>query len=110
MTVKNLIHEWERSAKKKVAYHEYHIALPIHDAAKICALAEMFPGRTGEQIIADLIGAALVDFEAALPYVRGKRVIAEDELGDPIYEDAGPTPRFHDASQKHLRELESQKK
>lgn len=109
MTVKNLIQQWERSAKEKIAYQEYQITLPLQDAAKIRALAEMFPGRTGEEIIADLIGAALVDFEAALPYVRGSRIIAEDELGDPVYSDAGPTQRFHDLARKHLRELEGKK-
>jgi hypothetical protein len=37
--------------------------------------------------------------------VRGSKVVALDEQGDPLYEDIGPTPRFLALSRKYLREL-----
>ena len=61
----------------------------MDDAARLHALAELFPGRTREQIITDLLGAALQEVAAAMPYVPGKKVISTDEQGDPVYEDAG---------------------
>jgi hypothetical protein len=40
-----------------------------------------------------------------MPYVPGKRIIAEDDYGDPIYEDLGPTPQFYSLSHEILRKL-----
>jgi hypothetical protein len=56
-------------------------------------------------LIADLVRAALDELEVAMPYVPGKRIIAEDDYGDPIYEDLGPTPQFYSLSHEILRKL-----
>ncbi len=45
-----------------------------------------------------------------MPYVAGKRVIATDEQGDPVYEDAGPTPRFMELARQHRRKLDARPK
>jgi len=68
-------------------------------------LQEMYPGRTREQILLDLLGAALDDLEEALPYTQGERIVAEDELGDPIYQDVGLTPRFLELTRRFRNEL-----
>jgi hypothetical protein len=34
-------------------------------------------------------------------------VISTDEQGDPVYEDAGPTPRFMELTRKHRKKLEA---
>jgi hypothetical protein len=105
MRIKDLIKEWEHRAARPRTAEAYAIRLPLHDAARLSALAEMYPGRDPEDLITDLLAAALDEFEAALPYVQGDRVIAEDEYNDPIYEDAGPTPRFVALTRKHERLL-----
>ena len=48
----------------------------------------------------------LDELEVAMPYVQGTRVIAEDDRGDPIYEDVGNTARFHTLIKKHVATLE----
>lgn len=106
MKLKALIVEWQQKASERLTPKEYAIRLPLHDAARIEALAEMYPGRTREQILTDLLSAALDELEASLPYVRGPHVLAEDDYGDPIYEDAGLTPRYHKLTQQHLKRLE----
>lgn len=105
MKVRDLAGEWERTASGELTQEQFRIRLDIEDAAKLAALAEMYPKRTEEQILADLVGAALTDLESGFPYIRGSRVIAEDEQGDPVYEDAGTTPRFLELSRKHLERL-----
>ena len=40
-------------------------------------------------------------------FYRGKRVIAEDDHGAPIYEDLAPTPAFYSLSHEILRKLAS---
>jgi hypothetical protein len=65
----------------------------------------MYPDRSASQLMADLIRAALDELEVAMPYVPGNRIIAEDDYGDPIYEDLGPTPQFYSLSHDILRKL-----
>ncbi|MCC5812974.1 MAG: type 1 pili tip component [Ectothiorhodospiraceae bacterium] len=108
MKVKQLIEAWEESASEIRTANEYRVKLPIHDAAKLSALREMFPGRSESDLITDLLSAALDDLEAAFPYVQGQRIVAEDEHGDPIYEDVGDTPRFRELSKKHLAKLQQE--
>ncbi|MGD3206109.1 pilin assembly protein, partial [Xanthomonas citri pv. citri] len=84
----------------------YHIHLDVESAARLAALTtEMYPKHHSEELLGELIGAALEELEASLPYVRGSKVVALDEQGDPLYEDIGPTPRFLALSRKYLREL-----
>ncbi len=69
------------------------------------ALHVMYPGRSDSQLMADLIRAALDELEVAMPYIPGNRIIAEDDYGDPIYEDLGPTPQFYSLSHEILRKF-----
>ncbi|HQU15426.1 MAG: type 1 pili tip component [Chromatiales bacterium 21-64-14] len=107
MKVNSLIHRWERASGAPHTRHAYAVRLPIHDAARIAALAEIYPNRTETEIITDLLSAALDELEEALPYVPGSRTVAEDEFGDPLYEDVGPTPRFETLTRKHQERLGS---
>jgi hypothetical protein len=105
MKVKDLIHEWEREGSERQTAQKYSIHLPNYDAARIHALEEMYPGRSVTQIITDLLSAALDELEEAFPYIQGEKVTAEDEYGDPVYGDAGLTPRFIALTNKHMAEL-----
>jgi len=95
MKVRDLIDHWDRNAGDPLTIDEYRIRLPLEDAARIRALGAMYPRRSVEDILTDLLHAALNEVEAVLPYEQGARVIAEDEQGDPIYEDTGPAAEFH---------------
>ncbi|TVP89954.1 MAG: pilin assembly protein [Pseudomonadaceae bacterium] len=105
MKIRDLTREWERSAKGRLTRTDYQVRLPLEDAARLAALQEMYPKRRVEDLITDLLGAALEELEASLPYRQGSEVIAEDELGDPMYDDAGPTPRYLELSRKHLQAM-----
>ena len=103
--VKQLLESWKENASEPRTAQKFAVHLSLHDAARIQALAELFPGRTQEQIITELLSAALDEIEESLPYIQGKNVIAEDEFGDPVYEDVGPTPGFEAATRKHYQSL-----
>ena len=100
MKIKALAKHWEKPAKATMTENEYSFRLPIEDAAKIEALAEMYPKRTRSELLGELISSALEELETSLPYVAGNKVVAHDEMGDPLYEDVGPTPEFLDLSKK----------
>ncbi len=102
MSFVDLISIWDQQASGEIAHEKYRVDLTVESAAKVEALSELFPGRTREQLIADLLTCALDEMIAAFPYVQGERIIAHDEEGDPIYEDAGYTPRFLALVEKHI--------
>lgn len=109
MSVKELIRHWQNHASGTLTETSYKVNLPLEDAAKLAALQALYPRRTQEQIITELLTAALHDLENSLPYEQGSKVQALDELGDPIYEDVGLTPKFLELSRQHLARLKQQK-
>lgn len=107
MKIRDLVNEWEHSAKGRLSKATYYIPLDLESAARLAALCEMYPRRRSEELLGELVGVALQELEANFPYVKGQKVVATDEQGDPVYEDAGLTPRFLALSRKHREILNS---
>ena len=108
MKIKELVRHWEQNAKGRLTRSQFNIHLDLEAAARLAALAEMYPKRNTEELLGELIGAALEELEASLPYVKGSKVVATDEQGDPLYEDIGPTPRFLALSRRYLHDMLAQ--
>lgn len=108
MQVRDLIERWEEGSADPLTVRKYCIHLPVQDAARIEALVQLYPRRRIDDILRDLVGAALDEVEAAFPYRQGPKVISEDDQGDPIYEDAGPASRFRELAARFAEELEAQ--
>lgn len=104
MYLKQLVEHWENHAQGHVTDETYEVHLSIEDAAKLDALVEMYPKRSKEQLIRELLSAAFCQLEASFPYIQGSTVVATDEMGDAIYEDVGPTPRYLALTRKFLAE------
>jgi hypothetical protein len=105
MKFRALLDRWTRQAPPALTAREYAVRLPLEDASRMHALAELFPGRSIEDIITDLLHAGLDELAACMPYVAGPKVISRDDHGDPVYEDVGLTPRFIELCRKHRRSL-----
>ena len=103
MKIAALIERWSQTAPQRVTREHYSVRLPVEDAARLYALAALFPRYAPEDLITDLLGAALREVETALPYKPGSKEIARDEQGDPIYEDVGLTPRFEQLVREYLQ-------
>lgn len=106
MRIKEVVNHWENASKGERTPQEFSIQLPLKEAAQVLALKEMYPDCSEEQILTDLLCFALGELRQAFPYKAGKQV-SQDEFGDPIYEDAGMTPKFIRLAQKHRMKLES---
>jgi hypothetical protein len=104
---KPLLDRWKKDAAPVRTAREYAIRLGLDDAARLHALAELFPGQPIEAIITDLLHAAIDEIAAAMPYERGPKVISRDDQGDPVYEDIGLTPRFVELTRKIKKKLEA---
>ncbi|OLS59687.1 pilin assembly protein [Pseudomonas putida] len=109
MKIRELAQSWEQNATGRLSPTGHVLHLDVEASARLAALAEMYPKRTPEELLGELLGAALEELEASFPYIQGRQVIATDEEGDPLYEDVGPTPRFLALSRRHLHALSSGK-
>jgi hypothetical protein len=107
---KPLLERWNKAPAPARTAKKYAVRLPLDDAARLQALAELFPGQSIDDIITDLLGAGLDEIAAAMPYVRGPKVISRDDHGDPVYEDAGLTPRLVELTRKYRKSLETARK
>jgi hypothetical protein len=105
---KPLLDRWKKETAPARTLREYAIRLDLDDAARLQALADLFPGQPIEVIISDLLRSALDEIAAAMPYERGPKVISRDDQGDPLYEDIGLTPRFVELTRKYKKSLEAQ--
>ncbi len=110
MKFKSLLDRWKSAPAPARTAAQYAIRLPLDDAARLHALAQIFPGQSIEEITTDLLAAALDEIAAAMPYERGPRVISHDDHGDPVYEDVGLTPRFVELTRQFKRSLPAQAK
>ncbi|WP_269619378.1 type 1 pili tip component [Zhongshania sp. BJYM1] len=108
MNVRELLSIWEDTAGGTLTADSYNVKLPIKDAARLNALAELYPRRNIEELITDLLTAALDEMESVMPYCQGSKIVARDEQGDPVYEDIGPTPKYLSLTEKHLNRYKRQ--
>ncbi|MBY6034318.1 hypothetical protein KUV59_14145 [Marinobacter daepoensis] len=58
---------WEKEKQAQERSHEYNLRLPLEDAARVAALAELYPDRSETDILNDMIAAALDDLISQAP-------------------------------------------
>ncbi|MBQ0834237.1 hypothetical protein [Marinobacter sp.] len=61
MKVTDLPKHWEQQKEPVELTHNYNLRLPLEDAARVAALAELYPGRSESDILNDMVAAALDD-------------------------------------------------
>ena len=67
MKVTDLPKHWQEEKKPEDRTHDYNLRLPLEDAARVAALAEMYPDRSEADILNDMIAAALDDPAESTP-------------------------------------------
>jgi len=103
---KALLDRWKKEAAPAVTAKEYAVRLSLDDAARLQALATLFPGCRIESLVTDLLHVALDEVAAAMPYEPGPTIISRDDHGDPAYEDVGLTPKFVELTRRFKKDLE----
>ena len=84
---------WASPDNTRLTPKQASFRLPVHVAAKIAALAELFPQRNKTEIVGDLLAAALEDVKNSLPSTAGRLVTHKEEVGE-LFEDVGPRGQF----------------
>lgn len=106
MKASNLHDLWASPDNSRVTTKQYSFRLPVHVAAKIEALCEMFPTKTRTQIVGDLLASALEEVERGFPFVAGEHYGRDPDTGEELYEDVGKGARFRGLTNKHYVAME----
>jgi hypothetical protein len=106
MKSSDLLTLWEAPDNSRLTNKQFSFRLPVHVAARIAALCEMYPAKSRTQIVGDLLAAALDEVATQFPDVQGRFFMHDDNSGNDVYEDAGQGSRFRELSNKHFKELE----
>ncbi|MDX1800481.1 MAG: pilin assembly protein [Marinobacter sp.] len=107
MKIKDLVKYWDKHARGRLSRDAYFMALSDQHHKRLEQLSTLYPMKSSQDLIRDLVSAALDELETSFPYEQGSKVVAFDEDGFEIYEDKGLTPRFVSLSQKHIQRLKA---
>lgn len=105
---------WTSPDNSRLTTKQFSFRLPVHIAAKIAALCEVYPQKNRTQTVADLLTTAIDELEKQLPECAGEPVddCDNDDIARQIGEKGqlnymrGMRGRFHRSADSHYRELE----
>lgn len=106
MKASDLVTVWSAPDNSRLTAKQYSFRLPVHVAAKLAALEELYPGRSRTQLVGDLLAAAIAEVESKLPTSAGAHVDKHPETGEDLFEAVGPGAEFRDLANKHYRDIE----
>lgn len=109
---------WAGPDNSRLTNKQFSFRLPVHVAAKLAALCDIYPQKNRTQIVADLLTAALDDLEKSLPEAFGD--FAQDEVdhhmaevlgckvGEKLYYLGGARGRFRNLANMHYQDIEKE--
>ena len=103
------LHEaWRAPDNTRLVSKQFSFRLPVHVAAKLSAIGDIYPTKNRTQIVADLLTLALENFENGLPQYKGAPFEGNFELDEQHYYVEGLKRRFWELSNKYFQELEAE--
>ena len=74
MKASDLVTVWSAPDNSRLTAKQYSFRLPVHVAAKLAALEEMYPTKSRTQLVGDLLSAAIAEVEKSFPSITGSPV------------------------------------
>lgn len=108
MKASELVSLWSAPDNSRLTAKQSSFRLPVHVAAKLAALCELYPNKTRTEIVGDLLSTALEDVIKALPSYPGREFEPHPESGEMLYEEAGPKAHFRALANRYYMELEKE--
>lgn len=120
MKTQHLHDMWTAPDNSRLTPKQFSFRLPVHIAAKLAALADLYPQKNRTQVVADLLTAALDNLEENLPQTLGSPISREDEhyermiadhlneVYEPYYSLGGARARFRHLANGHYKALEKE--
>ena len=97
---------WAAPDNTRLTSRQFSFRLPVHVAAKLSALCELFPEKTRTQIVGDLLATAIDDFARSFPVVKGDLLCIDPSSGEEIYDEDGQGKEYQKLADHYYRELE----
>ena len=100
---------WSAPDNTRLTSKQYSFRLPVHVAAKLSALGDIYPNKNRTQIVGDLLSTAIEEVIGQLPSQKGTFVGRYDPPGETpflAYEDVGLNGRFTHRANQYFKELE----
>lgn len=101
-----LLSLWASPDNSRLTAKQFTIRLPLHVAAKISALCDMYPNKNRTEITGDLLATGLESIEAAFPIVPGKVYGSDPDTNEEFFDDVGPGKKYRALTSKYLKALE----
>jgi predicted DNA-binding protein len=101
---------WSSPDNSKLTSKQYSFRLPVHVAAKIQALCDIYPNKTRTEIVGDLLSSALEEVKQGLLSYDSNEPITILPDGEEIFEQWGPRVTFDGLTEKYIRELDAESK
>ena len=106
MQASDLVTVWSAPDNSRLTSKQYSFRLPVHVAAKLAALEELYPSRSRTQLVGDLLSAALTEVEKNLPTSVGEFIDNNPDNGKPMHKASGPRAIFRKSADMHYAEIE----
>lgn len=106
MKAVDLVTVWGAPDNSRVTAKQYSFRLPVHVAAKLAALEQLYPARSRTQLVGDLLSAAIADVEKTLPLYSGESIGRDPETGEEICELYGPLIKYREIAQQVYAQIE----
>ena len=109
MQPKDLHMVWSAPDNTRLTAKQFSFRLPVHVAAKLAAIGEMYPGKSRTQIVGDLLATAIDQWASELPSEKGAQtgvMHPPNETPFKVFEEVGPIFRYQALTNKHFVELE----
>lgn len=92
MKTQHLHDMWSAPDNSRLTSKQFSFRLPVHIAAKLAALSDLYPQKNRTQVVADLLTAAFDDLEKSLPQTLALEISGDDAHYEKMYaEDHGYT-------------------
>ncbi len=73
MKIRELAQHWEQNAAGTLSPTGHVLHLDLESEARLAALIDMYPKRTAEELLGELVAAALEELEASFPMCKAAR-------------------------------------
>lgn len=106
MKASDLVTVWGAPDNSRLTAKQYSFRLPVHVAAKLAALEDLYPTRSRTQLVADLLSAAIAEVEKNLPSYATTPWEDVTEDGEQLYEAGGMAADFRRLANQHYEVIE----
>ena len=109
MKASDLVTVWSAPDNSRLTAKQYSFRLPVHLAAKLAALEDLYPTRSRTHLVGDLLTAAIADVEKSLECHAGTPAGHEHpETHEEMFEMASQLHQYHQSANECYKALEKE--